>query len=155
MCESTERNQKLLYLKKHCSRFQSFINRKETDVNRILIIDSSRASWTRCGFLSDGCRSCFQSGDKVKTNCPLNQSVRLNSLHSLVENEAMFPQPASTDRVLFSKVIQITVFTCFGSDGSLQQLDCSFLVVPPGLLQRRAPPPGAKTELHHTPPLRW
>lgn len=40
---------------------------------------------------------------------------------------------------------------CLGSHGSLQQPDCSLPVVPAGLLQRRAPPPGARTELHHTP----
>lgn len=39
---------------------------------------------------------------------------------------------------------------CLGSHSSLQQPDCSLPVVPAGLLQRRAPPPGAQTELHHT-----
>lgn len=72
-----------------------------------------------------------------------------HSTWSLSDRNMMLIGHIYTPRVSKMKLrLKLKLKLRLGSDGSLQQLNGSFLLVPPGFLQRRAPPSGGKTKLH-------
>lgn len=109
------------------------IDRKETDANRILTTPSSLAKWSEraAGAVCGLQRESQERRHLVEVSASQHADYRKHEIYwDRSGTEADGPHSAQ--------------------GGSLQQLNGSLLLVPPGLLQRRAPPPGGKTEVHHT-----
>lgn len=109
------------------------IDRKEADANRILTTPSSLAKRTEraAGAVCSLQRESQKRRHLVEISTSQHADYRKHEIYrDRPGTEAEGPHSAQ--------------------GGSLQQLNGSILLVPPGLLQRRAPPSGGKTKVHHT-----
>lgn len=117
-------------------RFQlqrRLIDRKEADAYRILTSPSSRAKWTE---RAAGAACSLQRESQERRH--------------LVEISAIQHANYGKHEIYWDRSGTEAEGPHSAQGGSLQQLNGSLLLVPPGLLQRRAPPPGGKTKVHHT-----